>query len=249
MTLKELIDALRTHPPKQRVANGFARPHSYRGYYSELAFEPEANTTVGAMLAAAEEALGSTYTGYKGGEYTMGDHVDCYLAEEGNTGEEIGLMALKYMLSVTSQVPAFTGHLQFGNEDEGVAFEADHTGMSIFPCRLTDYGLSREESLRLLDFLVTALEPDGGEAVGASDAEREETHPGLTGATGPAGSPVGPPRAPLSEEMQSLAAPRKSLAHEADGSGRDITNARTCRLCGCRFVERVPGVCPGKVYS
>jgi len=87
--LGELIAYLKTLPPDQRVKHGFTDPHSYRGYYEDLAFEPCEETTVGAMLAAAESALGGVFQGYKGGQYKMTEHTDCWLAEYGNVGVPI----------------------------------------------------------------------------------------------------------------------------------------------------------------
>lgn len=93
VTLGELIRYLELLPPDQPVDVGFGRPHSYRGYYEDLAFEPVANTTIGNMLAAARSALGATFEGYKGGDYVMGERTDCWLAEYGDTGVPIVLHA------------------------------------------------------------------------------------------------------------------------------------------------------------
>lgn len=96
MTLGELIAMLETEPHAKRVRLGFTYPHPYRGYYQDLAFVPKENITVSEMLGAARSALGSTYEGWKGGEYTMSEHTDVWLAEVGCCGETIGprLMAL-----------------------------------------------------------------------------------------------------------------------------------------------------------
>jgi hypothetical protein len=99
MTLGELISTLETQDPAKVVARGIANPHSYRGYYDDLAFEPAANVTVGSMLAAARSSLGATFEGYKGGLYTMEDYTDCWLAEYGCCGESIGPLLLKFMLT------------------------------------------------------------------------------------------------------------------------------------------------------
>jgi hypothetical protein len=98
MHLKQLIETLEKHDPAKRVPLGFGRPHSYRGYYSDLAFEPVENTTVGGMLTAARSAMGATYTGYKGGEYQMDEWTTCWLANYGDCGEGIGPVLLRYML-------------------------------------------------------------------------------------------------------------------------------------------------------
>jgi hypothetical protein len=98
MVLEDLIKKLESYPKKQVVVKGFNSPHSYRGYYDELAFEPIDNITVGEMLVCAKEAVGTTYTGYKGGDYKMSMYTTCYLAFSGSCGEEIGSVLLGYML-------------------------------------------------------------------------------------------------------------------------------------------------------
>lgn len=98
MMLGELIKVLRKADPNQVVPMGFAVPHSYRGSYDNVAFEPMTNTTVREMLAAARSALGKTFYGYKGGEYRMDKATDVYLANYGDVGEGIGLIFLAYML-------------------------------------------------------------------------------------------------------------------------------------------------------
>lgn len=103
MTLGELIALLKTYDPNLRVPHGFAKPHSWRGDYAQLAFEPATDVTIGEMLACAKEALGSTYTGYKGGEYKMGEYSDVYLARYGELGQEIGPTLLYYMLNSTNR--------------------------------------------------------------------------------------------------------------------------------------------------
>ena len=99
MILEELIAFLEQQDPALVLPEGFHRPHSYRGYYEELAFEPAQNITVGAMLKAARSAVGTTYSGYKGGEYTMGQYSDVYLAYWGDTGEPLSLTTLKHMIA------------------------------------------------------------------------------------------------------------------------------------------------------
>jgi len=98
MTLGELIEFLEARDPERAVPVGFAKPHSYRGYYSELAFEPAKDVTVGSMLSCARDSLGHTFTGYKGGEYKMGEYTDVYLANYGDTGEGIGPVLLSFMV-------------------------------------------------------------------------------------------------------------------------------------------------------
>lgn len=98
MTLGELIEFLETKDLDKIVPLGFYNPHSYRGNYYDLAFEPKENVTVGQMLASARDAGGKTYNGWKGGEYKMDEYTDVWLAEQGSTGESIGPILLRYML-------------------------------------------------------------------------------------------------------------------------------------------------------
>lgn len=102
MILKELIEALdkavNEHGADAILPIGFHRPHSYRGYYDDVAFETKEQARLGDMLYEARMAHGATFTGYKGGSYTMGDYTECWLAEWDSTGETIGPLLLDYML-------------------------------------------------------------------------------------------------------------------------------------------------------
>ena len=101
MTLGELISALEAADSNAVVRNGFDHPHSYRGYYEDLAFEPSGETRVGDMLVNAEDALDKTFEGYKGGDYEMGKYTECWLASYGSCGETIGSLLLRYILADT----------------------------------------------------------------------------------------------------------------------------------------------------
>lgn len=98
MLLNELIDTLEAADQTLVLPDGFDSPHSYRGFYNELAFEPAYDITVADMLEAARDARGSSYEGYKGGEYKMTAYTDCWLAEYGHTGESLGPVLLRLML-------------------------------------------------------------------------------------------------------------------------------------------------------
>lgn len=102
MTLGELIKRLEALPQNMILQHGFYHPHSYRGYYEDLAFEPQENVSIGTMLACAKEALGKMYFGWKGGEYTMYTHTIVWLANYGDCGEQITEYGLRYMLSETN---------------------------------------------------------------------------------------------------------------------------------------------------
>ena len=98
MTLGELIEILQKADPDHVCKVGFGAPMSYRGYYDELAFEPAENVTVASMLKNARSALGGTFIGYKGGEFLMSEHTDCWLAHYGHTGETLGPALMRFML-------------------------------------------------------------------------------------------------------------------------------------------------------
>lgn len=89
MTLGSLIEALSAMPaeaPVQKVAD----PHSYRGYYSDLSFEPGVGmTTAGELLALCKGCMGEKFTGYKGGDYWMSGGTPVWLAFYGSCGEKI----------------------------------------------------------------------------------------------------------------------------------------------------------------
>jgi len=102
MYLKDLIDTLKKEKNKNKIIkNGFGNPHSYRGYYDRLAFEPKENVSVADMLIDAKKALGKTYTGWKGGEFL--EYTEVYIAYKGHTGEELGPTLLAYIIKDESQ--------------------------------------------------------------------------------------------------------------------------------------------------
>ena len=93
MTLGKLIDVLAALPPDSKI-EGLDEPHSYRGYYCDLAFEPSSELrTAGEMLAMCRACMGQEFTGYKGGEFMMGKSTPVWIAHYGDTGRKI--MALE----------------------------------------------------------------------------------------------------------------------------------------------------------
>jgi hypothetical protein len=86
VTLGQLIDTLEAAEPTRVVVDGFGEPDSWRGVYAFLAFAPKNGTTVAEMLAHAKSAVGSTYTGYKGGDFTMTRETPCHIAAYGVWG-------------------------------------------------------------------------------------------------------------------------------------------------------------------
>lgn len=100
LDLGDLIARLEREDPARVLPIGFAYPHSFRGYYEQLAFEPRRNITIGEVLAAARSALGATYEGYKGGEYTMTEWTTCWIANEGSSSDNlIGPLLLELLLA------------------------------------------------------------------------------------------------------------------------------------------------------
>lgn len=88
LTLGGLIAALEIENPALPIVldNGMEPGDfdSYRGYYSDLSIEPGANPiTVGEMLTKAKAALGATFTGYKGGDFVMGEGTPLWASEYG----------------------------------------------------------------------------------------------------------------------------------------------------------------------
>lgn len=92
MTLGKLIAVLEAMPTDADVT-GLDAPHSYRGYYSDLAFEPIAGTVKsGNLLALCKASMGQVFEGYKGGDYVMGALTPVWVANYGDCGRK--LMAL-----------------------------------------------------------------------------------------------------------------------------------------------------------
>jgi hypothetical protein len=84
--------------PSALLPVGIRRPHSYRGYYERVAFEPvypmpddphKDERRAGAMWLVARDALGQTFLGWKGGSYRMHAGSLVHLAEEGRTGPQV----------------------------------------------------------------------------------------------------------------------------------------------------------------
>jgi hypothetical protein len=64
---------------------------SYRGYYSDLAISTKqgGQMNVAGLLELLRGALGQTFQGYKGGDYTMGPHTPLWVAEYGSCGDAV----------------------------------------------------------------------------------------------------------------------------------------------------------------
>lgn len=99
MRLEQLIDYLKEKNPEKRLVMGLGKPDSYRGYYDQLAFPLKPNVTVGEMLEWAQEAVGKTYQGYKGGDFTMDKDTYVHVAAWGDCGSELSYGLVDQLLS------------------------------------------------------------------------------------------------------------------------------------------------------
>jgi len=90
LTLGELINLLKELPAKTKVMNSMTEPHSYRGFYGDIAFTfVPTESTVGEQLKLAESVLNKEFTGYKGGTFKMTSNTVCWSAEHGCLGDEL----------------------------------------------------------------------------------------------------------------------------------------------------------------
>ncbi len=88
MCLGDMILKLGCLPPDLVMPIAIADPHSYRGYYSDLAFSEDRDTrqTARDALSMAGACLGQFFDGYKGGEYNMGIDAPVWIAFYGSCG-------------------------------------------------------------------------------------------------------------------------------------------------------------------
>lgn len=98
---KTYIDYQEKEQPKNVVFNfEYIRPtglDSWRGSYAELAIEFSSEgeyLSVEKFLSMLKEAIGKTYTGYKGGEFVMGKSTPLWVANYGNSGNT-GVVGIK----------------------------------------------------------------------------------------------------------------------------------------------------------
>ena len=83
MRLIEYINILKGHDPKLKLRKGLGAPDSWRGVYAELAFPVVEDITIGEMIAHAESAIGTTYRGYKGGNFEMDEDTPIHIDDWG----------------------------------------------------------------------------------------------------------------------------------------------------------------------
>lgn len=87
ITLGGLIDVLEKNKDCKISIN---EPHSYRGYYSDLAFQKCDLYPVSELLSEIyNNVLDKDFEGYKGGEYTMTKDVPLWVANWGSCGDAI----------------------------------------------------------------------------------------------------------------------------------------------------------------
>lgn len=88
MTLGDLIQRLQQLPEDTKIY--FTEPHSYRGYYSDLAFEPtQESISPQEALNLCYSVRGTVLCGYKGGDFPMHDNVPVWIAYHGCTGVKL----------------------------------------------------------------------------------------------------------------------------------------------------------------
>lgn len=89
MTLGGLLKELESVGGERKIM-GLGDPISYRGYYCDLAFEPKgAAVTVAEVLKSVRDCMGREFTGYKGGEFLMGESTPIWSAHYGDCGQRI----------------------------------------------------------------------------------------------------------------------------------------------------------------
>lgn len=90
MTLGAMIERLESLPGGVMVP--LSNPHSYRGYYSDLSFEPTAPVAAKHLLEECKDSMGERFHGWKGGDYYMHAGVPVWVAGRGSCG--LKLMAI-----------------------------------------------------------------------------------------------------------------------------------------------------------
>lgn len=107
MSLQEYIYFLEALPQNHIPPAVLARGKSYRGYYERLAFERFVNDSrlvdVAQMADHARSLLGTTMTGYKGGEYCIRDHTLLHVAPWGETGPALTESLLVQLLGLREE--------------------------------------------------------------------------------------------------------------------------------------------------
>lgn len=89
LTLGEMIKTLEAMPADTMI-DGIDEPHSYRGYYSDLAFSRQDEKVRAAdALAMCRGAMGQVFEGYRGGDFVMGALTPVWIAFYGSCGQKL----------------------------------------------------------------------------------------------------------------------------------------------------------------
>lgn len=92
MTLGKMIGRL-AELPAGLMMDGLCYPHSYRGYYCDLAFERCGfQRTVADNLTMLKDCVGKEFEGYKGGDFRMNEDTPVWFASYGTCGVRIMLV-------------------------------------------------------------------------------------------------------------------------------------------------------------
>lgn len=96
LTLGRLLDILDDAndidggmPVQFDVGGAPASPHSYRGYYSDLALDVEEQITVRELIKLCSGVVDQALEGYKGGNFVMDRDTPLWKASYGSTGRAI----------------------------------------------------------------------------------------------------------------------------------------------------------------
>lgn len=114
LTLGDLVSKLKEVDASMPVIYDFmepsspSAPESYRGYYCDLSFPPsDAAISAGELLIDASDAIGSTFEGYKGGDFTMHSGTPLWASAYG-TSSGVGIMDAKVigerLVLITKQI-------------------------------------------------------------------------------------------------------------------------------------------------
>jgi len=102
LTIGEMIKTLDKLPQLATVyfSGNTSRPSrvmSYRGYYQDLAIEPcnTGEVTVSSFRGMLKGAVGSTYRGYKGGDFKMGLNTAVWVSYYGQA-DQLSVTKIKY---------------------------------------------------------------------------------------------------------------------------------------------------------
>ena len=123
LTLEQVISILKEYDKDSIVVDGFGEGDSYRGYYERVAFNPEKYVSIGSILKHAEKAVGTTYEGYKGGDFRMHKGSLCHVNSYGicSGGDELTEHSLRKRLEYCTKMELIDAI----NRDKGFAEEED----------------------------------------------------------------------------------------------------------------------------